>query len=66
MTVAALRNRIMEALVYNGPMTRDELADELQVHVGALGAAIDLLWQEGQVEGEPIIDGKRIQAVRNG
>jgi predicted ArsR family transcriptional regulator len=66
MTVATIRDRIMETLVYNGPMTRAEIADELQVHVGILGSAIDLLAQEGLIEAEQSTRSKKLMAVRHG
>lgn len=65
MTVATLRDSIMEMLVWDGPLSIEEITDHFPgVNRSFIRSAVALLAADGMVEGSP--DGTRIMAVRNG
>jgi len=65
MTIATLRERILELLVWDGARSVDEITDHFPgVNRAYIRSAIALLMADGLVEGST--DGVKVQAVRNG
>lgn len=71
MTIASLRDQVVETLNYNGPMTVEEIAEKLQRAPGDVRSAIAIL-EKGD---DPIIEGcaspddlksSKLQIIRHG
>lgn len=66
MTIATLRERILEYLVWDGAKSVDEITDHFPgVNRSYIRSAVALLGADGLIEGTPP-DGKKIMAVRHG
>lgn len=63
MTLATLRDRVLEYLTWDGPKTVEEISEAVGVEEPMVRSAVSLLSADGLVQGT---NGDKIAAVRHG